>query len=137
MLEINNGFGSKGKPLQILLKALNWASMKIPVVIDLRKASFTRRQFGKKVNITEGAGSGCTAGGFRGPFAQLQIIASASVARATCGWDKDAIFSRSRCLVAPSAHHSDSSFILETRVETWIDSISGKLHHDNGMNNRQ
>ena len=112
--------------------------MKVPVEIDLRKASFTRHQLGGKMDVTEGVNlAGCAAGGFRGPITKLQIIERASAARLSCGWDKDAIFSWRRFLVTPSLRDSDSSLILVTRIETWVDIISGKLHHKNGMNRRR
>jgi len=67
--------------------------MKVPVGIDLRRASFTRCQFGKRVDDTRKANLGPVVGGSEGSFTPFQIIARASVARANCDWDKAAILS--------------------------------------------
>ena len=112
--------------------------MKVPVEIDLRRASFTRSQletmgyilfhFESKINplrLTSGMGESS------GPMTLLQIIARASVARASCDWDKRAILSRSCLLVSLSVSPADSSFILLTSRETCTDSISGKLRREN------
>ena len=111
--------------------------MKVPVEIDLRRASFTLSQlekmgyiirfhFGGKMNPVCLTSS---TGGSNGPMTPLQIMARASVARASCGWDKRAILPRSCLRVSLSAPPADSSFILLTSRETCTDSISGKLNH--------
>ena len=58
MLDVNKGLGSTEKSLPIALYAKNCTSMKVPVEIDLRRASFTLCQFNKKVSPTEEGGFG-------------------------------------------------------------------------------
>jgi len=78
--------------------------MKVPVGIDLRSASFTLGQFGKRRAScalcqfrTKGLGEkvdlGPGAGRSVGPVTPSQIIARVSVAHADCDWDRAAIFS--------------------------------------------
>ena len=139
MLEVKKGFRSSGKLLLIALYAQNWTSIKVPVEIDLRRASFTLLRFENRENIIlfhlEGivGSSGLNSGVGRssGPITPFQIMARASVARANCGWDKSVILSRSCLLVPLSAFPVDSSFSFFTSCETWIDSISGKLRCEN------
>jgi hypothetical protein len=101
--------------------------MKVPVYIDLRRASFTRSQFGNRVNVARGVRLGSIAGGPSVPVAPLQIMSRASVARANCDLDSAAILSRSCLIVALSVPPIDSTFIVSTSRETCTDSISGKL----------
>ena len=139
MLEVKKGFRSSGKLLLIALYAQNWTSIKVPVDIDLRRASFTLLRFENRENIilfhlegivgSSGLNSGV--GKSSGPITPLQIMARASVARASCGWDKSVILSRSCLLVSLSAFPDVSSFSFFTSCETWVDSISGKLRREN------
>ena len=100
--------------------------MKVPVWIDLRSASFTLCQFGKKKGIAE-VSFGSAMGGFSRSFTPTQTAQRTSIARANCGGGKVAIFSQSCFLVMLSVHPFDSSSNLQTSRETWIDSVSGKL----------
>ena len=111
--------------------------MKVPVEIDLRRASFTLSQFEKmgyiilfhfEGNINPFRSASGT-GGSSGPITPFQIMARAFVARASWGWDKRVILSRNCLRVSLSAPPADSSFIFLTSCETCTDSISGKLNH--------
>ena len=131
MLDAYKGLGSTGRSLQIALDAKNCMSMKVPVEIDLSRASFTLCQFNKKVSPTEEGDFGFSVGISNGPITPFQIIARASAARGNFDWDKAAIFSRSCFLVGLSLPPSDSSFIFITSRETCTTNISGKLCHKN------
>ena len=133
MLDVYKGLGSTGMSLQIALYAKNCRSMKVPVGIDLRRASFILCQFKKKVGFTMEGGLGSGICRSSGPNTPCQVMVRASVARNNCDWDKEAIFSRSCFLVGLSLPPFDSSFILLTSSETCITNISGKLCH-NGEN---
>jgi len=130
MLDVYKGLGSTGRSLQVALYAKNCRSMKVPVGIDLRRASFTLCQLKKEVGFTMEGGLGFGIGRSSGPITPCQVIVRASVARNNCGWDKEAIFSRSCFLVGLSSPHSDSSFIFLTSSETCTTNISGKLCHN-------
>jgi len=101
--------------------------MKMPVGIDLRRASFTLCQFRKSIDFAKKGGLGSGIDRSSGPITPFQIIARTSVARSNCGWDRVAIFSRSCFLVGPSLPSFDSSFILLMSRETCTTNISGKL----------
>ena len=130
MLDVYKGFGFTGKSLLIALYAKNWTSMKVPVEIDLRRASFTLCQFNGKVSFRMEGGFGSGVGKSNGPITPFQIIASALAARGNFDWDKAAIFSRSCFLMGGSLSPPDSSFIIQTSRETCTTSISGKLCHN-------
>lgn len=100
--------------------------MKVPVWIDLRRASFTLCQCGKKRGIVE-VSLGSALGGFSRPFTPTKTAQRASIARANLGGGKAAIFSRSRFLVVLSVYPFDSSSNSQTSRGTCIDNVSGKL----------
>ena len=127
MLEVYKGVGSTGRPLLNVLYAKNWTSTKVPVGIDLSRASFTLCQFEKRVVFAKKLSLGFGTGRSCGFITPLQIIARASVARGSCDWVKAAIFSRSCFLMMLSVSPPDSSFILLTSRETCAANISGKL----------
>ena len=104
--------------------------MKVPVGIDLRRASFTLCQFRKGSGFGRGDGSSSKAGTSSSPSMSFHIIASVSAARVNCDRDKAAIFSRSSFFVALSVPPPDSCLILLTSRETCISNISGKLCHE-------
>ena len=130
MLEVYKGLSSAGKLLPIILYAKNWISMKVPMEIDLRRASFTLYQFRETMYFAGDGGLGSGVGRSSGPVTPFKIIARVSVARDNCDWDKAAIFSRSCFLVGLSLSPSDSSFILLISRETCTANISGKLCHN-------
>ena len=99
--------------------------MKVPVEIDLRRASFTLFQFRNGAGLEDGFGS--KVGRSSGPTIPSHIIARVSVACSNCDRDRPAIFSRSSFFVALSVLPFDSSLILLTSRETCITDISGKL----------
>ena len=83
MLEVYKGLGSTGKLLLSALYAKSWTSMKVPVGIDLRRASFILYQTEKRIIFVEngGLGSGFGVGRSSGPITPFQIIVRASAAR--------------------------------------------------------
>ena len=104
--------------------------MKVPVGIDLRRASFTLCQFREKVGFTKRTGFGSGVRRSSGPIIPFQIIARASVARGNRDWDRAAIVSRSCFLMGVSLSPLNSSFIMQTSRKTCTASISGKLRHN-------
>jgi hypothetical protein len=104
--------------------------MKIPVGIDLRRASCTLCQFRDGVDFGGEVDSGSGRGGSNGPTTPFQIMARASTARVICNWDKAAIFCRSWLFVLLSVSSVNSSLILLTSCETCVDNISGNLRCD-------
>ena len=105
--------------------------MKVPVDIDLRRASSTLCQFGSGAKFTEKVDGCFGTERSRCPAIPSQIMERTSAARANCDLDKDAILSRSCLLVSLSAPSVDSPFILLTSCETNTGSISEKLCHEN------
>ena len=128
MLDAYKGLGSTGKLLPTVLYAKNWTSMKVPVGIDLRKASFTLYQFTKGAGFVKPGKLGSSVGRSSGPTIPFKIKASASVARGNCDWDNAAIFSRNCFLMVLLVSSCDSSNFLTSR-ETCTTNISGKLRH--------
>ena len=127
MLEVYKGLGSTGSPSLIAFCAKNWTSMKAPVEIELRRASFTLSQLGKGAGLGEEDLLGSKAGTSSGPTIPFHIMARVSATRVNCDRDKPAIFFRSSFLVALSVLAPDSSLILPTSRETCTADISGKL----------
>jgi len=80
MLDVYKGLRSTGVSLSIALYAKNCTSMKVPVEIDLRRASFTLSQFKKKVGCTKGGDLESGICKSRDPITPFQIIARTSVA---------------------------------------------------------
>ena len=105
--------------------------MKVPVGIDLSRASFALCQLNKKVSFTMEGSFGSGVGKSNGPITPFKIISSASTARGNCDWDKAAIFSKNRSLIGVSSFSHDSSFILITSCGTCATNISGKLCRNN------
>ena len=105
--------------------------MKVPVDIDLRRASSTLCQFGSGAKFTEKVDGCFGTERSRCPAIPSQIMERTSAARANCDLDKEAILSRSCLLVSLSAPSVDSPFILLTSCETNTGSISEKLCHEN------
>jgi hypothetical protein len=101
--------------------------MKIPVEIDLMRASSTLRQFREGAGFGREGGLGSKAGTSSGPTMLFHIMARVSATRVNCDRDKPAIFSRSSFLVVLSVPPFDSSLILPTSRETCTADISGKL----------
>jgi len=101
--------------------------MKVPVGIDLRRASFTLSQFRKIVDSTRKEIWGFGVGGSSGSITPFQIMARASVTRGNCDWDKAEILSKNRSLMGVSLSSHDSSFISITSCGTCATNISGKL----------
>ena len=104
--------------------------MKVPVRIDLRRASFTLCQFEENVGFTKRVGFGSGVRRSSSPITPFQIIARASVARGNRDWDRAAIVSWSCFLMGVSLSPLNSSFIMQTSRETCTASISGKLCHN-------
>ena len=129
MNDVYKGLRSTGRPLLIELHAKNWILIKIPMEIDLRRASSTLCQF-RKGRGPVGVDNFCfKVGTSNGPIIPFHNIARVSVARANRDCGKAEIFSCSSFVVALSVSPSDSSFILLTSRETCITDISGKLYH--------
>ena len=92
--------------------------MKVPVDIDLSRASSTLCKLATKVGLAKRLGSGFCAGESNGPAVPVQIMERASIACANCDGDKEAILSRSCLIVLLSVSPVDSCFILLTSCET-------------------
>ena len=106
-------------------------SMKTPVEIDLRIASFTLFQFGNREELVESVDAGLGTDRSSCSIMPLQIMTRASLARVNCDWEEEAILSRSLCIVSLPESPFASSLIVLTSFETWTGSISGKLRHEN------
>ena len=92
--------------------------MKAPEEMDFNRASSSLSKFIFGVMFAKRLGLGFGAGESNGPIAPSQIMERASVARASCDWDKVAILSSSCLLVLLSVLPVDSRFILSTSCET-------------------
>ena len=101
-----------------VLYAWNRRSIKVPVEIDLSRASSTLGKFATGAKFAGVLDLDFGGGESEGSVAPLQIIARASAARSSCGWDNDAILSRSCLLVLQSELPFDSFFALLTSCET-------------------